>query len=165
MKIQIHIAGEKPSPPRSWDTFAAKSLNPDLLKEIKNALDSTGRYSYTSPISEGLSYTITKLPLEEIHTLRPEGDRAKNTLQVVHHENSVATGIGGHAPDAGAFLDWYNDRLQICVNDGILDEPALHVRLNADGSIAEIIIRDDLRDKIRTEAQPSPWQKERDGEI
>ena len=44
---------------------------------------------------------------------------------------------------AQASFDWHNDRLQILVFDSN-DDPALHVRYNPDGTIAEIVIRDDL---------------------
>jgi len=42
---------------------------------------------------------------------------------------------------AAADFDWYNDWLQILVFDQ-QDDPALHVRLNPDGTIAEILVRE-----------------------
>ena len=49
--------------------------------------------------------------------------------------------------------------------DGQFDEPAVHVRLNPDGSIAEILIRDDLMPVTKPDRADSlsAWRKERDG--
>lgn len=71
----------------------------------------------------------------------------------------------GYAEGAGTHLDWYNDRLQILVHDQ-QDDAALHVRYNQDGTIAEILVRDDLMEKVRCEGSlvTGDWQKERDGE-
>ena len=72
---------------------------------------------------------------------------------------------GPYARDAMATLDWYNDRLQILVLDGQCDEVAVFVRLNADGTIAEILIRDDLMSLTKPERADalSAWRKSRDG--
>ncbi len=102
------------------------------------------------------------MPLTE---LQPSGDRGEKTLLVEADVESVKS-FGPYAKGAGASFDWYNDRLQILVYDGPEDEPALHVRYNADGTIAEIIVRNDLMGLVKPEGamKMSEWQKERDGE-
>lgn len=102
--------------------------------------------------------------------LGPNGDRAKLSLKTEYSCNSVSS-KGPVAQGAGAVLDFFNDSLQILVYEGEAgqegDEPALHVRLNADGTIAEIVMRS--RDLLRLctfEGEPravSKWEKERDG--
>lgn len=61
-------------------------------------------------------------------------------------------------------FDWYNDRLQILIFDN-QDEPALHVRFNADGTIAEIVFRDELKPLLINEQRrgQSEWEISRDG--
>lgn len=96
--------------------------------------------------------------------LKPEGDRAKQSLTLAHTDDGVFI-ASPCAEQSGANIDWYNDRPQILVHDGQFDDPALHVRLNPDGSIAEILVRDDLIGKVHVECgHNSQWQKERDGE-
>ena len=104
--------------------------------------------------------------------IQPTGPHGKLTLPV----NCWPCGAqitGGYAEGASAQFDWYNDKLQILVFDKD-DEPALHVRYNPDGTIAEVIVRDDLLPSPWGYAAPifwpdssqreSQWQKERDGE-
>lgn len=60
-------------------------------------------------------------------------------------------------------LDWYNDRLQLLSYDGKSEEVAVSVRLNQDGGVAEIVIRDELLKLVRSDNGPrSEWAIERD---
>src|SRR5262245_53232968 len=56
-----------------------------------------------------------------------------------------------------------HERFQWLVFDGQSDDPAVAVRLNPDGSVAEIAVRHDLRDRVTTDKDDSPWMKARDG--
>lgn len=113
-----------------------------------------------------------KMPLE------PTGERGKETLPVQIHATPSWPGFSiPYSPNpeqlfpyqgAGCFFDWYNDHLQVVVDDSSGDgDPAVHVRYNRDGSIAEIMLRDrELLKKCYVEGdeRPSPWQAERDKE-
>jgi len=96
------------------------------------------------------------------------GDRAKKSLPVEFNPRAITS--LGFAKDARAYFDWYNDRLQILIDDGQSDDPAVYVRFREDGSIAEILLRDDLLGApscgpiVRRESGPqTEWSKERDG--
>lgn len=94
----------------------------------------------------------------------PNGDRGKKRLKTAfgYHDLIVRDKL---FTGAQASFDWYNDKLQILVFD-VNDDPALHVRYNPDGTIAEILVRDDLMEVTMRESAPAAadWQKERDGE-
>ena len=95
-------------------------------------------------------------------SLLPCGNHGKESLPV----NVTLDGVTscGYAKGAGAGLDWYNDKLQVLVFDHS-EDPAIHVRLNADGTVAEILVRDDLMQLIKHESGgASDWQKKRDHE-
>lgn len=62
----------------------------------------------------------------------------------------VPGGFGFYGSGAGAFLDWYDDQMQIIVEDSN-EDPAIHVKLNADGTISGIVVRDDLMRLVRPE--------------
>lgn len=96
------------------------------------------------------------------HTLNPDGPLGSLPLPVLIGDDYYQS--AGFASGASARFDWYNDRLQILVNDGQNDDLALHVRFNADGSVAEILVRNDLLKSVKPESstEVSPWQFERD---
>lgn len=98
------------------------------------------------------------------HVLSPAGELGKQFLTVRHDRNSIEIiGEGDYARHASVYLDWHNDRLQFLVYDGVEDENAVMVRLHRDGSVAEIIVRDDLMGEVKIESgETSPWQEERD---
>ncbi len=98
------------------------------------------------------------------HLLPPNGERGTKPLPVISKPGELQVDTGRrNTPGEGVWMDWYNDRLQLVINDRQCDEPALHVRFNPDGSVAEVLVRDDLRDKIETDDRNiSDWQKERD---
>ena len=79
--------------------------------------------------------------------LLPDGDHAKQSLKVQHTRDGVDVLDPHYANGAGVKLDWWNDRLQILVYDGITDEPVLTVCLNKDGTVAH---------------DQDAWRKERD---
>jgi hypothetical protein len=102
----------------------------------------------------------------------PSGNRGKKRLKTAFGYRDLIVRDKQFCA-AQASFDWYNDKLQILVFDKD-DEPALHVRYKKDGTIAEILIRDDLMKspwgyagpivKKESSLEPSQWQKERDGE-
>lgn len=101
------------------------------------------------------------------HTLPPNGDRGKRPLTIQHSDSDIFVPVetdGRCTSSVG--VDWYNDHLQFIVMDGQIDEVAVYIRMNKDGSVAEIVVRDDLMSKVGRETGPdiSQWQKERDGE-
>lgn len=99
------------------------------------------------------------------YSLPPNGDHGTQELPVEVNGGQIRS--LGYAEGAAADFDWYNDKLQILVFDHH-DDPLLHVRLNPDGTVAEILVRD--RETLRkmlleSEARViSDWEKERDGE-
>src|ERR1035438_3901276 len=93
----------------------------------------------------------------------PNGTRGKKCLKTAFGYRDLIV-RDKKFTSAQASFDWYNDKLQILVFDRN-DDPALHVRFNKDGTIAEIMVRDDLRGRIEPDFGPTTaWQKERDGE-
>lgn len=64
----------------------------------------------------------------------------------------------------GARLDWYNDALQVCIDDSG-EEVAMHIRFNQDGTIAEIVVREELRALVISEQKrgQTEWEIARDG--
>lgn len=107
------------------------------------------------------------LKLMDSTPIPPSGDLGNEELLVSFDPSGVR--VDGHyAEGAEARIDWHNDRLQILVFDQS-DEPALHVRYNRDGTIAEVIIRADLMAApscgpiVKREGEPqTEWAKERD---
>ena len=101
-------------------------------------------------------------PFHKKLTLEPNGDRAKRWLDVEHYADHINI-LFGHDNQPGVYADWWNDRLQLLAYDGQCDETAGAIRLNPDGSVAEIIVRDDLLDKVMREpVKQTAWGKERD---
>ena len=102
----------------------------------------------------------------------PDGTRGKKCLKTAFGYRDLIV-RDKKFTSAQASFDWYNDKLQILVFD-CNDDPALHVRYNKNGTIAEILVRDDLMKspwgyagpiiKQESSREPSKWQKERDGE-
>jgi len=102
----------------------------------------------------------------------PNGDRGKHLLRTAFGPRDLIVRDKQFCA-AQASFDWYNDKLQILVFDRN-DYPAIHVRYKKDGTIAEVLIRDDLMKspwgyagpivKKESSLEPSQWQKERDGE-
>lgn len=95
------------------------------------------------------------------------GDRGKLSLEVSFGFRDLIC-IDDRFCGAQLSFDYYNDWLQGLVFDDC-DDPAMHIRWNEDGTIAEIIVRDDLMPKIVRECGPrrsgqSEWEKARDGE-
>ena len=103
--------------------------------------------------------------MNKLMLLQPAGDLGCQQLMVEHNTPDMKV-ESGFAKDASAFFDWYNDRLQIIVNDGVFDENAVFVRFHSNGAIAEIMVRDDLLPLVRPESGPaSPWSVERDNHV
>lgn len=101
------------------------------------------------------------MPIVNNFDLPPQGDIGKEPFPVEQTDTGMRS--QGYALDAGAHFDWFNDRLQILVDDGTVGEPALYVRYNADGSIAQILVRSDLMPLVEDEeGANSKWQDERD---
>ncbi len=67
---------------------------------------------------------------------------------------------------ASVGADYYNKKQQVLVWDGDVvpgnPDPALSIRLNDDGSIAEIAVRSDLMSKVMLDGAHSPWIEARD---
>lgn len=100
-----------------------------------------------------------------MHHIDPAGDHGARPLRVAHNIDRAELSSLDYAEGAAVALDWYNDRLQLIAFDGRSDDPALHIRLNQDGTIAEILVRDDLLPHVHSERfHESEWQKERDRE-
>ncbi len=82
---------------------------------------------------------------------------------VTAHLPTDPTEMAGPDAEPQVAVDWWNDRLQFLLYDGRSDDCAVHFRLHPDGSLAEILVRDDLWKFVRIEsAEESPWQHERD---
>lgn len=116
---------------------------------------------------ETFSFSTQEIEVDAFRGLiLAQGDRGNAPLEIKHTDEGFI--IPEHTmgdTGLGAFVDWYNNRLQVCVNDTQEDEPALHVRYNQDGSIAEIMVRDDLMSVVKIMDGPTTeWQKERDAE-
>lgn len=58
------------------------------------------------------------------------------------------------------------DMCQILLEDTVSVDPAVCVRLNDDGTVAEILVRDDLYESVRPVSTNfvSDWLKKRDGD-
>ena len=96
--------------------------------------------------------------------LPPRGERGQSPLPVEINADCVNAINPTGEQVQGAYLDWWNDRLQILCYDGVCDEVAVYVRFNPDGTIAEVMLREDLRGKAVIESpEASAWTKERDG--
>lgn len=95
--------------------------------------------------------------------IEPKGDLGREELKITGLRGEIITRKQAHmAEQVGARVDWYNDRMQILIDDTSEDQ-ALHIRFNPDGSIAEILVRDDLMGLVKIEGESnSPWQDERD---
>ncbi len=97
-------------------------------------------------------------------SLEPNGDNAVESLPIEITQDSITS--KGFAEGAGCFFDWFNDRLQIVIHSGLDDEPAINIRFNRNGSIAEIIVEDCYwKQVMRVPVEPSEWQKERDNHL
>ena len=71
--------------------------------------------------------------------------------------------------DVVVSTDVFGEKEEMCqliVEDSGGDEPALHVRLNDDGTIAEILIREDIYECARpmNTSFVSDWLRKRDGQ-
>ena len=94
------------------------------------------------------------------HTIAPNGPLGRRPLHYQFADGGLTVGSNAET-DASIQLDWYNDRLQILIYDGQQDEPALKVRLNPNGAIAEVIRRPDI--VPQPHAHPTTaWEAERD---
>ena len=100
-----------------------------------------------------------------ISKLKCNGPKAIRDLPIEIKNDSLRIWGSEDYADAGFMADWHNDRLQLLTYDASNDDAAVFVRLNPDGSVAEILVRDDLMSKVRSErGDATAWQNERDGD-
>lgn len=152
-----------------WEDAQIRPLcDSEVLPQILEALDPGS----VCPSGECPECNLLVYPTYRL--VRPLGDKAPaipcgiDLLPTCGPSSPGFTIPGGHGlygSGAGACLDFYNGKAQILVDDSQGDV-ALHVRLNADGTIAEILVRDDLMPLVVRESAPplTAWQAERDGE-
>lgn len=149
------------------DPIAEHSVRASLaLGEIQAAWNEWNIFLRNPQLTYEIEVHEIEVPDKQVpmHTfLVEEGGHAKQELPCVHYAGSVHSD-GAYANGAGVHLDWYNDRLQLCVDDGLVDDPALHVRFNEDGSIAEVLVRDCGIPIKHESGETTAWQLERDRE-
>ena len=90
------------------------------------------------------------------------------------HDLECGVAVQITVPDSNGcvsvFQDVYGEKEEMCqliVHSSEHEDPALHIRLNDDGSIAEVLVRPDLMDVVRLANTPvvSDWLKRRDGDV
>ena len=98
------------------------------------------------------------------YEIKAEGEHGTKPLRVGYHmEACTIKSLGTFATGSEAWFDWYNDHLQILFYEGMSDEVALYFRLNEDGTVAEIVVREDLLPLVIPEpTEMTLWSKRRD---
>jgi hypothetical protein len=130
---------------------------------------STG-FTFEGAVEEIIKWALPKLDPAAVDAfLKEVGSKQSRKPKVkLTKPREIPQGFWVTLPECelslGAFLDWYGEvreQAQILCYD-IEDEPAVSIRYSDDGRVEEVMVRDDLIDKVVRDEDESPWMKKRD---